>query len=254
MTITVNFGWLLATLLLSMRIAGAMAFAPVLGPAQIPAVAKVILVLGLSAMLVPFAPAVEVVKPEIVPIVVAAFGELLLGAAFAFGFIAAYGATQVAGRVLDIQMGFGAASILNPTTQGVAPLIGSVFGIVAVAAFLSLDGHHVLIQALALSMEAIPPGGSLMQLDPADFLRHSAMTFSFGLALAAPVMFSLLLADIAMAIAARSMPQLNVFTLGFAIKIMLGVAGLALSARFAEALFATMFDRVFRFWEGLAGG
>ena len=55
--------------------------------------------------------------------------------------------------------------------------------------------------------------------------------FTFGLALAAPVMFSLLLADIALAVMARSMPQLNVFVLSFSVKIVLGLMGLALSVQ-----------------------
>ena len=70
--------------------------------------------------------------------------------------------------------------------------------------------------------------------------------FTFGLALAAPVMLSLLLADIALAVMARSMPQLNVFVLSFSVKIVLGLIGLAVSVKFAGAMLTTLFESTWR--------
>jgi flagellar biosynthetic protein FliR len=183
---------------------------------------------------------------------VAALREAAFGLAFGFGFMVAYAATQIAGRALDVQIGFGAASILNPATQGLAPLIGSVFGMMMVVVFLALDGHHILIRALAASIAGMPPGGGA-SLDLGLVIEQSGVMFAFGLALAAPVMFMLWLTDVAMAIFARSMPQLNVFVLSFAIKIVLGTVGLALSIGASRALFEGLFDSTFRYWGRLAG-
>lgn len=254
MSIHIDVGWLLATLLVSVRVTSAVMLTPVLGPSQVPASAKVVFVLALSAMLVSYLPATASAAWGTFDLALAAAGEALLGAAFAFGFIAAHGATHFAGRALDIQMGFGAANVLNPTTQTASPLIGSILGMAGVAVFLSLDGHHVLVRALALSAQEAPLGDALRHLDLTGLLRHSTLLFSFGLALSAPVMFALLLADVAMAVFARSMPQLNVFVLSFAVKIVLGLSGLALSIRFASSLLIPLFERVFRFWAATAGG
>lgn len=244
-------GWLIATLLVSVRVAAATAFAPVFGPTQIPASARVLFTLALSAFMVSAISVPQVVSASLPFIVIAMLGEALLGLAFAFGFIAAYGATQLAGRALDVQIGFGAAGILNPATQIMSPLLGTVLGMLAVAVFLSMDGHLVLIKALALSLQSAPPGTSLAQFDWAAFLRQSAVTFTFALAIAGPVMFMFLLSDLAMAVFARSMPQLNVFVLGFAIKIFLGLIGLAMSIRFAGGLLAELFGTSFGYWYGL---
>ncbi len=78
--------------------------------------------------------------------------------AFRSDFSPAYAATQVAGRVLDVQIGFSAGAVLNPATQNMSPLIGTLFGMVVIAVFLGMDGHHVLIKALALSAQNTPPG------------------------------------------------------------------------------------------------
>ena len=64
-------------------------------------------------------------------------------------------------------------------------------------------------------------------------------------------MFMFLLSDLAMAVLARSMPQLNVFVLGFAVKTFLGLMGLAMSIRFAGGLLGELFGTTFSYWHGL---
>jgi flagellar biosynthetic protein FliR len=251
----IDLGWLIASLLVSARVAGATMIAPVLGPTQIPATARVVLVVGLSAFIVAALPVTAIKVPmNVFALAAAALGEVVYGLAFAFGFIVAYAATQVAGRALDVQVGFGAAAVLNPATRAFSPLLGSVFGMLMIAAFLALDGHLLLIKALAASIATAPPGSVLTNLPAAAIVNHSAATFTFGLALAAPVMFMLLLADLAMAVFARSMPQLNVFVMGFAVKIVLGLTGLALAVRFAGAALERLFDASFLYWDQLARG
>lgn len=255
MSLRIDIGWLIATLLVSVRVASATLVAPVLGPSQIPAPARVALMLALSACIVAGAPiAVGSTPTDVLTLVAAALGEAVYGLAFAFGFVVAYAATQVAGRALDIQVGFGAAGVLNPATRVMSPLLGTVLGMMMVASFLALDGHLVLIKALAASLAVSPPGATFTGLDPALILNHSAATFTFGLALAAPVMFMLLLADLAMAVFARSMPQLNIFVLGFAVKIVLGLCGLALAVRFSNAVLEKLFSASFLYWDRLASG
>ena len=254
MTVSINLAWLTGTLLLAARVAAATMLTPIFGPTQIPAPVRVTIALVLAAFLVLAVPAPLPPLDNAVDLAVATLGELLIGASLAFGFLVAYAATQVAGRVLDVQLGYGAASILNPTTQVPAPLIGSVLGMAAVAVFLGLDGHHVLIRALALSVEHYPPGRLALDMDLGEHLKFSGAMFTFGLALAAPVMLSLLLSDIALAVLARSMPQLNVFVLSFSVKIMLGLMGLAVSIKFAGAVLTALFESTWRFWEVVVGG
>jgi flagellar biosynthetic protein FliR len=254
MTLRIDMAWLIGTLLLSARVAAATMLTPIFGPTQIPGPVRVMIALALSAFLVLASPAIPVPIDSTTDLAVAALGELFIGASLAFAFLVAYSATQIAGRVLDIQFGYGAASVLNPTTQTPAPLIGTVFGMAAVAVFLGIDGHHVLIRALALSIETYPPGELAADLDIGELLKFSGSMFTFGLALAAPVMLSLLLADIALAVMARSMPQLNVFILSFSVKIVLGLIGLAVSVKFAGATLTTLFESTYRVWDGVAVG
>jgi flagellar biosynthetic protein FliR len=254
MTLRIDLAWLTGTLLLAARVAAATMLTPVFGPTQIPAPVRVFVSLGFAAFLVLAVPVSMPPMTSAAGLTLALLGELLIGASLAFGFMVAYAATQVAGRTLDVQFGYGAAAVLSPTTQTPAPLIGTVLGMAAVAVFLALDGHHVLIRALALSVQTYPPGTLALDIDFGEHLRFSGAMFTFGLALAAPVMLSLLLADVALAVMARSMPQLNVFVLSFSVKIMLGLFGLALSVKFAGGVLTSLFESTWRFWETVASG
>jgi flagellar biosynthesis protein FliR len=256
MTLTFDVTWLAATVLLAARIAGATALVPVFGPVEIPGIARVLLAFALAGVLATTlgangAPVAGAALSSSPALAIAMLAELVIGASLAFGFLAAYAASQIAGRVLDVQMGFGAAGVINPATREFAPVIGALFGMVAIAAFLALDGHLLLVRALAASITHYPPGSLLAELDFSSHLAHSAVMFTFGLTLAAPVMFALLLADIAIGVMSRSVPQLNAFVLGFALKIVLGLMGLAaaiaLGAGALERLFSTTFD----FWQQL---
>ena len=251
---SVDLGWLMIALLLSVRVAAATAFTAVLGPTTLPGPVRVLLAAGLGLLL---AGAMGVRAPpadSVISLGVAAVREVLIGAALGAGFLIAYAATQVAGRVLDTQMGFGVASLFNPSAGTLSPLTGTVLGMAAVSIFLAMDGHHALIRALALSVETSPPGTDGPLLAWRNLIPQAGIMFVYGLAFAAPLMSALLLTDIALAIFSRSMPQLNVFVLGFALKIIFGLVGLAVSIRLAEATFRGLFTTTFRFWERTASG
>lgn len=254
MLLRVDIGWLIATGLLSLRVAAATVLAPVFGPTQIPGTVRVFLALALSAMLVATLPVPTSSITSMAGLGAAALSELLIGASLSFGFLAAYAATQVTGRILDTQIGFGVAAVLNPTTRGFGPLLGTMLGFAAIAVFLAMDGHHVLIRALALSAQSNPPGDVVHEVDWEAVFRQSGVMFTFGTALAAPVMLALLLADISMSVLARSMPSLNVFVLSFAVKALLGLTALAVSVRLAGPLLAALYGETYHYWDRMVGG
>src|SRR5262252_2115767 len=64
-----------------------------------------------------------------------AAAEALLGALLAFGVLTAFAAFQLAGRLLDLQLGFGVATLIDPATRGHAPLLGTLLSMAGVALF-----------------------------------------------------------------------------------------------------------------------
>lgn len=124
MLVTVELRWLTAVMLVSIRLGVVFLLTPVFSLIGLPLNVRVLLVLALAATLVsgmggnlfaavPTAPGA---------MAVAALNELALGSLLAFALIAGFAAFQFAGRIMDIQLGFGVAALIDPTTRGQAPL------------------------------------------------------------------------------------------------------------------------------------
>jgi flagellar biosynthetic protein FliR len=131
----------------------------------VPARFRVILVLALAALLVA-ATGTRAAGDvhDVAAFAGMAAAEDVLGALLAFGVLAAFAAFQLAGRLLDLQLGFGVATLIDPATRGHAPLLGTLLWMAGVALFFAVDGHHALLGAFALSLHAAPPGRPLGEL------------------------------------------------------------------------------------------
>jgi flagellar biosynthetic protein FliR len=242
--------WIVAVLLVSIRIGAVFVMAPVFGSVQLPAHIRAFFVLALSATMVTAAglraPAMTF---QIGDLVIAALGELMLGALFAFGLFAGFGAFLFGGRLLDMQMGFGVANLIDPATRHQSPLLGTALNLLAVLVFFAVDGHHMIVRALAFSLERFPPGTFVGQFNLAAVVAMFGSMFTFGFALVAPVVFCLFLIDVGMAIISRTMPQVNVFVLAMSVKIFAGLMLLSLTMQTMAPLMQRIFETIFLYWE-----
>lgn len=154
--------------------------------------------------------------------------ELLIGLAIGFCTGLALLGLQVAGQIIDQQLGFGLAGIFNPEQGSDDGPIGQFYFVMAVAVFLVLGGHRVVLGTLANSFYAIPLGGlradgRLVELVVA--LLGSA--FELGLRVSGPLLCLIFLETIAMGFIARTVPQMNILSIGFPLRIMMGLLLLA---------------------------
>lgn len=215
-------------LLLSLRVAAVFLMTPVLYAAPLPATVRLLLVLGLSVTLAAgFAPAASLSASE--HLLQRAIAELVLGATLGLGILLAFGAFAVAGQLLDVQIGFGIAQVIDPVTRRPVPILTSAFEYVAVLVFFLIDGHHALLRGLAYSVEHFPVGAGWPLASAAGpLLKQASGLFSLGFALAAPVVFCVLLVEFALGVIARNLPQMNMFTMGIPVKIIVGLGALSL--------------------------
>jgi flagellar biosynthetic protein FliR len=154
---------------------------------------------------------------------------------------------------MDLQMGFGVASLIDPATRTQSPLLGTLLNLVALAVFFAVDGHHLVIRGLAYSLVQLPPGSSLAALEPAAVVAQFGAMFVFAVALAAPVIFVLLLVDVALAVMARTMPQMNVFIVSLPLKIMVGLLVLVMSMQYMGPVMERVFEGMFDYWQRVLG-
>jgi flagellar biosynthetic protein FliR len=222
--------WVLGSLLLGLRIAPVLGFAPPFTLTRTPPVFRLLLGLGLAGLITAWRPPVLGGEVQAGWLVGAAARELFIGLTFVTGLQLMFGAIYLAGRTVDVQAGFGLAGLIDPTSSAQIPLVGSFLAYLAGAIFFAMDGHLELLGLLAATVDAAPigtaaPPESLAQLTS---LIGAVMAISLGVTGAA--ILALFLADLAITLLSRTVPQMNVLMLGFQVKTLLLLVVLTLSA------------------------
>lgn len=264
---TLEFGtdpaYLAALPLVGLRCLGTFAVAPLFGSRFVPAQVRVALGLLFGALLVPLAlssvPALPLgTLSSPFEYAIRCGGEMLLGLGVGYLSLLFLTATQVAGQVMDMELGFAMVNVLDPQFGLQLPLLGSLFNLIGVLVFLALDGHLLLVRALRDSVLLLPLGGIGVTAGAGELLvRAFAAVFVTALKLAAPVVAALFLVSVALGIVARTVPQMNVFVVGLPLRIAVGIAVLMLSLPYLSAVLAPalggVFETINRLLAGLAG-
>jgi len=225
--------WLLQVYFLSLRLAAILVLTPILYASNLPSSFRIILVLTLSVAIAagisPQFSSVKAIPPDVLGIILISIKELILGATLAIGIFVAFASISVAGRILDIQIGFGMAQIFDPLTQQQLPVLTSAFNHIGVIFFFLIDAHHTLLRAVAFSIDHFPLGASWdISIVAVPLLKQIGLLFSLGFALASPIIFCLLLVELALGVVARNLPQMNMFMMGVPIKIVVGLITLSI--------------------------
>lgn len=235
-------------LLVSVRLAMLFIATPVFASIPVPPSARVLLIFGLSAG---FAETVHVVgfqNPDVGWLLAAILHEMIVGGAMATALFAGFGAFHFGGRLLDSQTGFTIAGLLDIATRNNAPLLGTVFAMSAVLIFFAIDGHLVMLRVLQFSFEKFPLGTGITNLNIGALIAYFGSCFVFGFAIVAPVVLCLFMVDLGVAFMSRTMPQMNVFVMSLALKVIAGLIMLAISLPFAGGLIQMIFESIFNNW------
>lgn len=135
---------------------------------------------------------------------------------------------QLAGYFFDIPMGFGMVNLLDPQSSEATPLLAQFNYVMAGLIFMAVNGHHTLILSFIKSYQVIQPGMLFVKTEAVGvFLKAFSMMFFLGFKIGIPVMGTIFLADMAMGMIAKLIPQINVFVAGFSVKIFIGIFILA---------------------------
>ena len=213
------------------RIGGVFGFAPVFGSHNIPRQAKIALSLVLALVIFPGIPLSPGDHWNSLPSYAFCIGkEIVVGVII--GYVAALITTamQLAGQFIDMQIGFGLVNIVDPVSGTQVTVIGQLHYIIAILLFLKTNSHHLLLTAVSESYQLVPVDGSFLgEICQSGLVALFGKMFSLAFKIAAPVTCALLLTDIVLAVMARAVPQMNVFIVGFPLKIFAGLFILAVT-------------------------
>lgn len=179
-------------------------------------------------------------------LVLAALGELLIGAVFGLTFLLPNAALHTSGWLLDMQAGLGAAVLFNPASASdTESLLGHALMLAATVLFFVLDLHLQLFKAIAVSLHGLPLGRMGVHLEPETFFAMLGTAFIGGLMVVAPVVIGLFCVDLGVGYATRSMPQANVYFLALPLKVAVAIGLLALTLGYAPLLMGRLFGGAF---------
>ncbi len=150
--------------------------------------------------------------------------EIIVGLIIGFVTHVIFSSLYFAGQIIDMKTGFGIVNVLDPQTSTQVPIMGNFLYIFTLVAFISMDGHLMLIKALAQSFDVVPIGNMhISEETVAEFVTMLRDTFIIGFKISAPVVAAIFLTEVALGILARTMPQMNVFMVGMPLKIIIGL-------------------------------
>jgi len=154
-----------------------------------------------------------------------------------------FSAIYIAGELMDLQIGFGISNIIDPVSNVQVPLTANLYYILAMLVYLSVNGHHWLIKALFESYVTVPVGAPFFGPPIMNGVMNLIVNiFLIGFKIAAPVTAALLITDIALGTISRMVPQLNIFVVGLPLKILVGIAVMAVTVPMFIYLLESLFD------------
>lgn len=239
------------------RVSGLVLVAPVFSARPVPMAVKTGLVILLSVLLVPVAQSHLSRIPDLTP--AAIVGESLVGFALGLGAALLVGAAESSGELLSIQIGLSGSAIVDPLSAQQSTALGQFVHLFAISLVLSLNGHLVLLDALATSTERLPIGAPLdIAAGMRGFVSLGSTLFALGLQFAAPVVAVVMIANVALAVLSRAAPQLQILQLAFPVQILVGIGTLVATLPFLATWFLgweASYDGVLtRAMTALAGG
>jgi flagellar biosynthesis protein FliR len=250
MSMDIDPSWAISVYLLALRLGVLLVMTPIFSSLSGLVTVRVLFTFAISAALVSgMGVRAANVPSSIGPLIAVSMAELMVGATLAFGVFAAFGAFSVAGKILDVQSGFGIGSVFDPVTRRGSPLFATMFNLLAVVVFFGMDGHHALLRGIAFSMQQASPGMGFSALSPDAVIRQFGVMFSLGVVLIAPVMFCLFLVEVGLAMVSRVLPQMNVFVVGIPVKIFAGIAMLASTIGYLGPVMGRVYASIFSYWE-----
>jgi flagellar biosynthetic protein FliR len=206
-----------------LRIGGFVLTAPIASETLIPGRIKIVMSLALAFLM---APLVQV--PAALSIfsgtgVLAAVQELLIGVAIGLVVQLAFDGLIFAGQTISMTMGLGFATLVDPQHGANTTVLGQMFMIFGILTYLAINGHLVLLGALAESFQTLPIGAAHVDK---NFLLSVAVwgarVFESGLLIALPAVIALVIVNLALGVVTRAAPQLNLFGIGFTITMLCG--------------------------------
>ena len=205
------------------RLAPLFVIAPLFSSTMVPAQVRGIIGVALAIGLTPIAMHGHVIPSDPLTVGGLLAVNLLVGLAFAYAVSVVFAAVTAAGSLLDLVSGFSYGAVIDPFDGNQGGVLTNFYSLVGLALFVAIGGDAWTLRGIGRTLTLVP----LTSAPRIATLTGGAVTafgslFISALEVAAPALLALLVTDVAFGLVSRVVPQLNMFAVGFPLKV--GVA------------------------------
>lgn len=215
--------WVGSFLLPLFRVSALLMFMPLIGTQLVPGRVRLYLSLAICLAIMPSLPPMPVIDAISVQALIWIAQEILIGAMLGFVLQLFFQIFVIAGQIIAMQMGLGFASMVDPANGISVPVIGQVFTILVTLLFLAMNAHLVVFEVLAESFFTLPVGGGFLLENYWEIVHKLSWVLGAALLLVLPAVTALLVVNLAFGVMTRAAPQLNIFSIGFPLTLVLGL-------------------------------
>ncbi|MCQ4275360.1 flagellar biosynthetic protein FliR [Stutzerimonas degradans] len=215
--------WVAQFLLPLFRIAALLMSMPIIGTQLVPPRVRLYLALAITLVLAPTLGPMPLVEALSVRALLLIAEQILIGVMLGFVLQLFFQVFIVSGQLLAMQMGLGFASMVDPANGVSVPVLGQFFNMLVILLFLAMNGHLVVLEILTESFVTLPVGGGLSTNHLWEVASKLGWVLGAGLLLVLPAITALLVVNLAFGLMTRAAPQLNIFSIGFPLTLVLGL-------------------------------
>lgn len=216
-------GWISSFLLPLFRIAAVLMVMPIIGTQLVPQRVRLYMSLAITLLLMPVLPDMPPVDALSLQSILLIGEQIVIGAMLGFSLQLFFHIFVFAGQLISMQMGLGFASMMDPATGVSVPVLGQFLLMLVSLLFLAMNGHLVVFDILAESFVTLPVGQALNVDHFALLAGRLSWVIGAALLLSLPAVSALLVINIAFGVMTRAAPQLNIFTIGFPLTLVMGL-------------------------------
>lgn len=235
-----------AFVLVLFRVSALTLAVPLFSGTGIPLQIKVILSVAISLAVFPLAAQHLPTSVTLGSAVIGLAGEIMVGLFLGLGVTLVFVGVQLGSHLVGQQSGMAIGAVFNPMVDESITVMDQIYYFVMIMVFLGLGGDHALIRSLLDSFETVPPlafrpGWSIAEL----MMDLTALSFTLAIRVAGPTILALLTAFLVLGFLSRTIPQLNILTVGFPFKLAVGLVVMAMTITFMEPVIEETFVKTF---------
>ncbi|PRA69496.1 flagellar biosynthetic protein FliR [Pseudomonas sp. MYb187] len=215
--------WVASFILPLFRVAAVLMTMPVFGTTLVSARIRLYFAVAITVVIVPALPPLPEVHALDLSALLLVAEQVIIGALLGMSLQLLFQVFVVAGQIVAIQMGMGFASMVDPANGVNVAVISQFLTMLVTLLFLAMNGHLVVFEVLTESFTTLPIGGGLLVNHFWDLAGRLGWVFGAALLLVLPVITALLVVNIAFGVMTRAAPQLNIFSIGFPLTLVMGM-------------------------------